>query len=57
MQCDASSMALLLVVSMISHGAGVWIGSRNADMIKPQPLKKGVAIFSILIAIFKLITG
>ena len=57
MQCDASSMALLLVVSMISHGAGVWIGSHNADRIKPQPLKKGVAIFSILIAIFKLITG
>lgn len=57
MQCDPSSMALVLVVSMISHGLGVWAGSRNADIIKPQPLKKGVAVFSVLIAIFKLITG
>lgn len=57
MQCDPASMAILLAVSMASHGAGVWIGSRNADAIKPGPLKKGVAVFSILIAVFKLIAG
>ncbi len=57
MQCDTSSIVILLLVSMVSHGVGVWAGSDNADLIKPQPLKKGVAVFSILIAIFKLITG
>ena len=47
----------LLAVSMVSHGVGVWAGSRNAGILRPEPLKKGVAVFSICIAIFKLITG
>lgn len=57
MQCDPSSMLLLLGISMASHGVGVWAGSRNADMIKPQLLKRGVAVFSVLIAVYKLAVG
>ena len=47
----------LLAVSMISHGIGVWAGSRNTSFLKPEALKKGVAVFSVLLAVFKLITG
>ena len=57
MQCDIISMAGVLMVSLISHGVGVFAGSRNTSFIKPELLKKAVAIFSILIAIVKLITG
>ena len=57
MQCDIISMAGVLMVSLISHGIGVFAGSRNTSFIKPELLKKAVAIFSILIAIVKLITG
>lgn len=57
LQCDPQEMAVLLLVSMVSHGIGVWAGSKNAAVLKPEPLKKGVAVFSVLIAIFKLITG
>lgn len=42
---------------MISHGAGVWAGSRNAGLLRPEPLKRGVAVFSIVIAAYKLFIG
>ena len=57
LQCDPAEMAVLLAVSMISHGIGVWAGSRNTSFLKPEALKKGVAVFSVLLAVFKLITG
>ena len=57
LQCDPGTFLSLLAVSMISHGAGVWAGSRNTSFLKPDPLKKGVAVFSVCIAVFKLITG
>ena len=57
LQCDPAEMAVLLAVSMISHGIGVWAGSRNTSFLKPKALKKGVAVFSVLLAVFKLITG
>lgn len=57
MQCDILSIGGLLAVSMISHGIGVWFGSHNTSFLKPELLKKGVAGFSILIAVVKLITG
>ena len=41
----------------VSHGIGVWIGSKNTSLIRPDVLKKGVAVFSVLLAILKLITG
>lgn len=57
MQCEPEALAVLLAVSMVSHGVGVWIGSRNAAVIKPDLLKKGVAVFSIIISVIKLISG
>ena len=57
LQCDMASLAGVLAVSLISHGIGVFAGSRNTSLIRPELLKKGVAVFSILIAIVKLITG
>lgn len=57
LQCEPGTFLSLLVVSMGSHGAGVWAGSRNAAILRPEPLKKGVAVFSVCIAVFKLITG
>ena len=53
----AQDLILLLPLSLISHGIGVWAGSRNSALIRPDILKKGVAVFSVLLAIFKLITG
>lgn len=57
LQCDPKSMAVLLAVSMASHGAGVWAGSRNTSFLKPEVLKKAVAVFSVCIALFKLAAG
>lgn len=57
MQCEPETFITLLAVSMVSHGAGVWAGSRNAGILRPEPLKRGVAVFSIIIAVFKLLMG
>lgn len=57
MQCDLLSIGGLLAVSMVSHGVGVWVGSHNTAFLKPEVLKKGVAVFSVVIAVVKLITG
>ncbi len=57
MQCDLLSIGGLLAVSMVSHGVGVWVGSHNTAFLKPEVLKKGVAVFSVVIAVLKLITG
>lgn len=57
LQCEPGTFLSLLAVSMISHGVGVWAGSRNTAFLKPEPLKKGVAVFSILIAAYKLFIG
>lgn len=57
MQCEPETFITLLAVSMVSHGVGVWAGSRNAGILRPEPLKKGVAVFSIIIAVFKLLMG
>lgn len=57
LQCDITSIMAVLVISLISHGIGVYAGSRNTALLKPDILKKGVAVFSIIIAIVKLVTG
>nr|WP_294463924.1 sulfite exporter TauE/SafE family protein [uncultured Sellimonas sp.] len=57
MGCSPKELLLLLPLSLISHGIGVWAGSRNAALIRPDLLKKGVAVFSVLIALYKLIAG
>lgn len=55
-QCDISQIGLLLAVTAAFHGAGVLIGSLNAHKIKQKPLKMGVAVFSIAIAGYMIIT-
>jgi len=57
MGCRPGDLLLLLPLSLVSHGIGVWIGSKNTSLIRPAVLKKGVAVFSVLLAILKLITG
>lgn len=55
--CQAQELVILLPISLFSHGLGVWIGSRKTSLVRADILKKGVAIFSILIAVFKLFAG
>ena len=54
MGCRPGDLLLLLPLSLVSHGIGVWIGSKNTSLIRPDVLKKGVAVFSVLLAILKL---
>lgn len=53
-QCNIKAMAGILGVTLAAHGAGVYIGSKNAVRINQGLLKKGIAVFSILIALWKL---
>ena len=57
MGCRMQHLILLLPLSLLSHGIVVWAGSRNSELIRPDILKKGGAVFSVLLAIFKLIIG
>lgn len=45
----------LLALIVITHGIGVWIGSRFAGKIPVQGLKIFVAVFSVCIAIYMLL--
>ncbi len=47
-----TELIFLLILVAITHGAGVLLGSFNAHKINAKPLKKGVAIFSVLIALY-----
>lgn len=53
-QCDLMKILPVLLVALITHGVGVFYGSKNASRIKQGILKKGIAIFSIVIAVCKL---
>lgn len=53
-QCDIKELLPMLTAALIFHGIGVVYGSKNAERINQTVLKKGIAIFSILIAIWKL---
>lgn len=44
----------ILAVALIAHGIGVYFGSKNATCINQNYLKIGIAIFSILISLWKL---
>lgn len=52
MQSDMSALWGLLATACIAHGLGVIIGSKTCNIIKQKPLKTGVALFSIAIAIY-----
>ena len=55
MQCDVNSILPVMGAALVFHGIGVVYGSRNAVRINQNLLKKGIAVFSILIAIWKLL--
>lgn len=46
---------MFAVVCVIAHAAGVILGSTNAHRIKQRPLKMGVAVFSIGIALYMIV--
>lgn len=52
MQCDLSQIGMLILITVVAHGAGVVLGSSNAHKIKQRPLKMGVAVFSICLSIY-----
>lgn len=52
MQCDLSQIGMLILITVVAHGAGVVLGSSNAHKIKQGPLKMGVAVFSICLSIY-----
>lgn len=54
-QCRAVDLLPVLAAALVSHGIGVIFGSRNAVRINQIILKKGIAVFSILIAVWKLL--
>ena len=54
MQCDIRSLLPVMAAALVFHGIGVFFGSRNAVRINQSLLKKGIAVFSILISIWKL---
>ena len=54
MQCSVRDILPVMAAALVFHGIGVMYGSRNAVRINQIILKKGIAIFSILIAIWKL---
>lgn len=45
----------LLVLIIVTHGIGVWLGSRFAGKVPVQGLKIFVAVFSVCIAIYMLL--
>lgn len=53
-QCGLMKILPILIVALVTHGVGVSYGSKNASRINQGMLKKGVAVFSIAIAVCKL---
>lgn len=51
-QCDISQIGILILITVLAHGIGVVIGSSNAHKIRQKPLKMGVAVFSICLAVY-----
>lgn len=54
--CNLSEIWLLLVLTAVAHGIGVMTGSSQAHRINARPLKTGVAVFSVSIAVYMLAT-
>lgn len=57
MNSDLKIIGAIIPVALVAHGVGVYIGSKNGQRLNQKILKQAVAIFSILIAVFKLVTG
>lgn len=54
-QCNVAELMLILAVALLAHGVGVYCGSKNAVRINQTVLKKGIAVFSVVIAVWKLL--
>lgn len=54
MQCSLGTMLPILVTALAAHGIGVFYGSKNAARIDQGMLKKGIAVFSIAVSLWKL---
>lgn len=55
MQCNMKSLLPVMAAALVCHGIGVVFGSRNAVRVNQALLKKGIAVFSVLIALWKLL--
>ncbi len=53
-QCDVNTILPILILALVTHGIGVFYGSKKAVCVNQILLKRGIAIFSVLIAIWKL---
>lgn len=56
LQSNISTLWSILLMSCVAHGIGVLIGSKTSHFIKQKPLKITVAIFSIAIALYMMIS-
>lgn len=54
LHCDIKALLPLMIITLGIHGAGVVFGSRNAVRINKVLLKKGIGVFSVLIALWML---
>lgn len=54
LQCSVKDLILVLAAALAFHGIGVTFGSKYAVKINQTLLKKGIAVFSILVALWKL---
>lgn len=54
LQSDMKTLLVPLLAAGVSHAAGVYGGSAQAEKIPQEILKKGIAVFSICIAIWKI---
>lgn len=53
-QCDIKAILPTLAIALAAHGIGVYYGSKKAVCVNQTFLKRGIAVFSILIAVCKL---
>ncbi len=54
-QTDIALIIPILILALVTHGIGVYFGSKNASKINQKLLKQGIAVFSIAIASCKLL--
>lgn len=53
---ELKSAVCMLVWIALTHGVGVWVGSRMAGKVPAQGLKRFIAIFSVGIAVYMLLS-
>lgn len=53
-QCDIKKLLPVLLIALLTHGIGVYFGSKNASRINQKLLKTGITVFSVGIAVCKL---